>query len=54
MWLFAAFIQIYTIIATNLYDEEMLFLTLIILSSITPTLLLIIIGCSALPRKENK
>lgn len=54
MWLFAAFIQIYTIIATNIYDEEILFLTLIILSSITPTLMLIIIGCSALPRKENK
>lgn len=54
MWLFAAFIQIYTTISVNLYDEELLFLTLILLSSITPTLMLVIIGCSALPRKENK
>lgn len=53
MWLFAAFIQIYTIIAINLYDEELLFLTLILSSSITPTLILVIIGFSALPIKEN-
>lgn len=54
MWLFAAFIEIYTIIAINLYDEELLFFTLILLSSITPTMMLTVIGFLTLPRKENK
>lgn len=53
-WVMAIALPIYVIIAINLFDEETLFYTLIILSSITPVMLLTIIGCIDMPRKENK
>ena len=54
MWVFAITILVYVIIAINLFEEELLFYTLILLSCVTPVMLLAIIGFANLPRKDNK
>lgn len=54
MWLFAITILVYVIIATNLFDEDLLFYTLILLSCVTPVMLMTVIGFAAMPEKENK
>ena len=53
-WFFALVLFVYVIIAINLFDEELLFYTLVLMSCITPTLLITIIGLANMPRKENK
>jgi hypothetical protein len=54
MWLFAAFFVVYPIVAIKLFDEELLFYTSIVFSSITPTMFCLAIGFGNMPRKENK
>ena len=54
MWAFAITILVYVIIAVNLFEEELLFYTLILLSCIIPVMLLTVIGFAEMPRKENK
>lgn len=54
MWIFAITIFVYVTIAINFFEEELLFYTLILLSSITPVMLLTIVGFATMPKKENK
>ena len=54
MWIFAITILVYVIIAINLFEEELLFYTLILLSCVTPVMLLATIGFVNIPQKENK
>ena len=54
VWFFAITILVYVIIAINLFDEDLLFYTLILLSCVTPVTLLTLIGFAEMPRKENK
>ena len=54
MWLFAIFIPTWTIIIINLFDEDLIFLTMVLISCITPTLMLIGIGAAHMPRKEKE
>ena len=54
MWISAITILVYVIIAINLFEEGLLFYTLILLSCITPVMLLTIVGFANIPRKENK
>lgn len=54
MWSFAIGILVYVIIAINLFDEDLLFYTLILLSCITPVMILTIIGFVDAPKKESK
>lgn len=53
MFIFAITILVYVIIAINLFEEELLFYTLILLSCITPVMLLTLIGFANIPKKEN-
>ena len=53
MWIFALTILIYVIIAIKLFEEELLFYTLILLSCVTPVTLLTIIGFAEMPKKEK-
>ena len=54
MWLFAIILFVYTIVAINIYDEELLFYTLVLTSCITPTLLFIVIGIGNMPKKGEE
>ena len=54
MWLFAILLFAYTIVAINVFDEELLFYTLILTSCITPTLLLFVIGIGNMPKKGEE
>lgn len=54
MWIFAITILVYVMIAINLFEEELLFYTLILLSCVTPVMLLTIVGFANIPQKENK
>lgn len=54
MWFFAITILVYVIIAINLFEEDLLFYTLILLSCVTPVMLLTMVGFANIPRKDNK
>ncbi len=54
MWIFALTILVYVIIAVNLFEEELLFYTLILLSCVTPVMLLTVVGFANMPKKEDK
>lgn len=53
-YLMAVLLPIYTIVATLFFDEELLFISLVLISSICPTLMFIVIGVANQPQKENK
>ena len=53
MWLLSIILLVYVIIAINLFEEETLFYTLILLSCMTPVMLMTIIGFANMPRKEK-
>lgn len=53
VWFFAITILVYVIIAINLFDEDLLLYTLILLSCVTPVMLLTLIGFVEMPRKEE-
>lgn len=60
-WFFSIFcysmaiaFPIYTIIAMMLFDEELLFYTLVMFSCIAPSLMLVIFGIANQPKKDNK
>ena len=50
----AIVIPIYTIIAINLFEEELLIYLLVLLSCITPSLMFIVLGVANQPKKESK
>ena len=50
-YLMAIIFPIYTVIAITLFDEELLFHTLVLTSCITPVLMFIVIGVANQPRK---
>ena len=53
MWLLSIILLVYVIIAINLFEEETLFYTLILLSCMTPVILMTIIGFANMPKKEK-
>jgi len=52
-YLMAVLLPIYTIVATLFFDEELLFLSLVLISCICPTLMFIVIGVANQPQKNK-